>query len=90
MKAYDEMIETLCEVNDAREMKQLLTELLTDAELQDLILRWTLLRQLAEGVHQREIAKNLGISLCKITRGAKILKDEKSMLYSILKGAKKP
>ena len=85
MRSHDELIETLCGVTDPREMKKLISELLTDAELQDLILRWRLLRQLADGVPQREISKNLGVSLCKITRGAKILKNEKSALYAILK-----
>jgi len=49
--------------------------ILTPTELHDLVLRWELVEQLARGVSQRRIAADLGVSLCKITRGAKILKE---------------
>ena len=80
MKLDDQMIDLFCSVRDRSEMKQLMTEIFTSAECDDLTLRWKLLRFLSEGKTQREIAKELHISLCKITRGAKILKDEKSLL----------
>jgi TrpR family trp operon transcriptional repressor len=56
---------------------------MTPAELENLELRWQLLRLLAGGVPQREIASRLGISLCKITRGSRILKDRESELAAI-------
>lgn len=34
---------------------------------------------LAEGIPQRQIAEELGVSLCKITRGARILKQTDSV-----------
>ena len=85
-QSFDEMTAVLCGISDPAAMKKLLAELLTEAELDDLVLRWRLLGQLAYGVPQREISKKLGISLCKITRGAKILKNDKSALYSIFMG----
>jgi TrpR family trp operon transcriptional repressor len=85
-KSLDEMIAVMCGISDSVKMKKLVAELLTEAELEDLVLRWRLLGQLADGVPQREISKNLGISLCKITRGAKILKDDTSMMSSIFRG----
>jgi TrpR family trp operon transcriptional repressor len=33
------------------------------------------MKMLKAGIPQRKIASELGISLCKITRGAKVLKD---------------
>lgn len=57
-------------------MRVFLEEVLTPAERRDLGLRWELMWQLKKGIPQRQIAKNLGISLCKITRGAKILKQD--------------
>ncbi len=62
-----------------------LKEMLTPREHHDLVLRWELLSLLAEGVPQRRIADALGVSLCKITRGAKILKDKKSLVAKFLK-----
>jgi TrpR family trp operon transcriptional repressor len=68
-------------------MRQLLDELLTPAELCDLALRWKLLKALQAGVPQRTIASELGISLCKITRGSRILKQRNSMAQRMLDGA---
>jgi TrpR family transcriptional regulator, trp operon repressor len=82
MKPDDKMIEAFCSVNDPDEMKKLLCEILTSSELEALNLRWKLMTELSTGHTQREIAKKLGISLCKITRGAKILKDKKTLLHT--------
>ena len=65
--------------------ERFLKEMLTPREHHDLVLRWELLSLLAEGVPQRRIADALGVSLCKITRGAKILKDKKSLVAKFLK-----
>ena len=62
-----------------------LEEMLTPREHHDLTLRWELLSLLSEGVPQRRIAGDLGVSLCKITRGAKILKAKKSLVAKFLK-----
>ena len=60
-------------------MHHFLEEILTPAECKDLALRWKLMEMLQEGIPQRKIASELGISLCKITRGAKILKNSRSV-----------
>ena len=59
-------------------------ELLTESEIETLSKRWCILKMLANGVTQREIAKELGVSLCKVTRGAKILKNKNSSLVKYL------
>lgn len=69
----------LCSVSDPEQMQGFLTEILTPAERRNLALRWELMRRLKKGVPQRQIAAELGISLCKITRGAKILKQDHSI-----------
>ena len=61
-----------------------LLELLTKSELETLSKRWRILSMLAEGKTQREIAQDLKVSLCKVTRGAKILKDNKSVIKKYL------
>ena len=60
-------------------MRRFLEEILTPAERKDLALRWELMRMLMDGISQRQIAEELGVSLCKITRGAKILKQNDSI-----------
>jgi TrpR family trp operon transcriptional repressor len=75
---------TLCRIKSRREMKRFLGEILTPAELHDLVLRWELMRRLSLGISQRQIASALGISLCKITRGAKVLKNTESISRKFL------
>ena len=62
----------------------LLGELLTPRELHDLALRLRLLQMLCDGVPQRKISAALGVSLCKVTRGSRILKDPASVVKQIL------
>ncbi len=62
----------------------LLDELLTPGERHDLALRWRLLRLLREGVPQRRIARDLRVSLCKITRGSSVLKAPESVCRALL------
>ncbi len=62
------------------EVEGLLCELLTPCELRDLTLRWELMELLSKGESQRKISDKLGVSLCKITRGAKILQSKKSVV----------
>ena len=75
-------------VTEQKEIESFLTELLTPTELHDLLLRWELLELLEQGVSQRRVAAALGVSLCKITRGAKILKRTDSVVARVLKQMK--
>jgi TrpR family trp operon transcriptional repressor len=74
----------LVSLSDRQEMELFLEELLTRGELCDVTLRWRLLELLVQGVSQRKIAEELQISLCKITRGSRILKNKKSVSRKIL------
>ncbi len=78
------VIKALCSVTSISDMEKLLKELLTENEQEALDLRWELMRQLKEGKTQRQIAGDLHISLCKVTRGNKILKDKNSISNSLL------
>jgi TrpR family trp operon transcriptional repressor len=75
----EDICSVLCNMNDADRMRRFLEEIMTPAERKDLALRWELMRMLMDGVPQRQIAEKLGVSLCKITRGAKILKQNDSV-----------
>lgn len=84
MSAYKELIGLITAMDDASDMDRLFKELFTERELSDLVLRWQLLKELHQGVTQRSIASKHNISLCKITRGSKILKSEDSMARQLL------
>lgn len=69
-----ELAGILARARDQHELQCLLQGMLTPSELEEIQLRWHLLRELAAGVPQREISRKLGISLGKITRGSRLLK----------------
>ncbi len=71
-------------LQSATAMRRFLDEIFTPAELHDLSLRWRLLEQLRDGVPQRTIARDLHISLCKITRGARVLRDPQALTAGLL------
>ena len=85
MDDLHELIDVFTKTNNYEEMQRLFEEIFTQREKYDFALRWRLMKDLHDGKTQREIANNLGISLCKITRGSKILKDPASQMNKILK-----
>ena len=72
-------------LKNTKEIYEFLTELFTEAELSTLSKRWRILSMLNKGCTQREIAKELNVSLCKVTRGAKIIKNSNSVIGKYLK-----
>lgn len=84
MTDFDDLIKLFCETKDSDKMKKLFDEMFTEREQKDFILRWDLMKDLYQGIPQREIAAKHKISLCKITRGSKILKKEDSYVKKIL------
>ena len=85
MKSKSELVDALCQIGKREEMTRFLQELLTEKEMEDVIFRWRLMKDLYKGETQRSIAKKHGISLCKITRGSRILKDEDSISLKLIK-----
>jgi len=75
---------TLSRVKDSALIEDFLQCLLTPAEIADIAGRWALVKALREKMSQREIAKDLGVSLCKITRGSRELKKDNSAFARIL------
>lgn len=65
-------------------IERLLGQLLTPSELAAVSDRWELCQQLVQGKSQRRIAADLGLSLCKITRGSKELKRPRSTLRTFI------
>ena len=79
-----EISKILSELETLIEVEQFLNEILTESELETLSKRWRILNLLKDGVSQREIAKDLSVSLCKITRGSRLLKNKNSITAKYL------
>jgi len=76
--AYGELCEALARSDDPGLIADFLSCLLTPTELAEVSSRWALVREIDAGTTQREIARKMGLSLCKITRGSRELKKDKS------------
>ncbi len=84
MPHHKALFEIFASVQDAHDMQRLMEELLTPKELEDVWRRWQLLEDLYQGVPQREIVDRHKMSLCKITRGAKILRNDNSVCKAVI------
>lgn len=84
-KPNRELIQIISTISDESEIEGLLSELLTTQELKNVNMRWQILKELYLGESQRAIAARHRISLCKITRGSKILKKQNSITGTLIK-----
>jgi TrpR family trp operon transcriptional repressor len=80
-----EMARTLAKASDGELIESFLRCLLTPAETADIAARWALVKALDQKISQREIAKKLGLSLCKITRGSRELQKPGSAFKKMLR-----
>lgn len=80
-----EIIDVLSRLESKSEVKKFLDEILTSSEIKTLSKRWRIMKMLANGATQREIAEKMNVSLCKVTRGAKILKSPNAICTKFLK-----
>jgi len=83
--SFDELSRVLAASGDPRLVKDFLTSLLTPSERLDIAARWELVHRIEAGETQRKVAADLGVSLCKITRGSKELKKADSPFKAMLR-----
>ncbi|MDR3200324.1 MAG: trp operon repressor [Spirochaetales bacterium] len=88
-EAVRELAEVLAATGNEKEIGDFLSSLLTKAEVRAIAARWTLVKEIALGTPQRDIAKKYSLSLCKITRGSRELKKENSPFRLMLARLKK-
>jgi TrpR family trp operon transcriptional repressor len=83
-KAINEIAEVLCAIRNVALMRRFMESILTPRELEEICGRWELVKLLDRGISQRQVAKRLGMSLCKITRGSRELKKRDSAFKTVL------
>ncbi|MBN2028773.1 transcriptional regulator [bacterium] len=89
MPEHSELIKIFCEIREPAVMEKFFGEIFTESERRALALRWKLMKMLDQGFTQRKIAAVLRISLCKITRGSRIMKNPDSVSYRLIHLSKK-
>ena len=77
---FRELSAAIASLSDPAEVDGLLRDLCTPSECVDRAKRWRLVQELLSGKSQRAIARDLRMSLCKITRGARYVNDPSSVL----------
>ena len=80
LPAFRELASAFASLSVACEVEAFLRDLCTPSECVDLAKRWRLVQELLSGKSQRAIARELRMSLCKITRGARYVNDPSSVL----------
>lgn len=81
-----ELIAVLQKVSkDKKLLDDFLLDLLTPQEYKELPKRWQIVKLLAKGMPQRQIAKELNVSIATITRGSRELLDLKGGFWKALK-----
>lgn len=71
---YDELYAAFTNLRSTREVEQLMKDVLTPHELKEIAERWQIVKAISGGVPHRKIARELGISIAKVTRGSKALR----------------
>ena len=84
-----ELASALASLRKPNDVERFFEDVFTKAETRDIALRWRIFQLLDEGVPQRAISERLGVSLCKITRGSRFLKDPGSVVRNILEQRKR-
>jgi len=79
-----QLLHIISTITDLDDLERFFRDLFTPAELDDITLRWKLLKDLHNGMPQRKIAQKYGISLCKITRGSRVLKKKNALVPHLL------
>jgi TrpR family transcriptional regulator, trp operon repressor len=89
MYKLDEIARALARATSPRQVERFLRSILTPTEIREISSRWALVRLLDQGASQRSVAKKLGLSLCKITRGSRELKKRRSAFKEMIDTYKK-
>ena len=73
----NELFELFPQLKTEGEAESFLRDILTTYELEQVAERWQIVKRLSEGKSQRRVKEELGVSIDKVTRGAKAIKDSK-------------
>lgn len=84
MNCLSDIAHAIMLLENEAELCEFLEELMTPAEIEALSKRWRILKMLSEGKSQRDIANKLQVSLCKVTRGSKIIKKDGNVVSKVL------
>ena len=65
-------------------LREFLRDILTKNEYENVAMRWQIIKRLARGVKQWDIADSLGLGIGTITRGSNELRDREGGFHKLL------
>jgi len=78
-----QLLNLIAGMDSAREIDALLQALLTPSEYEDIIMRLQIVKELQKGTAQRDIAKKLGVSIAKVTRGSHLIQEKSTLVRKV-------
>ncbi len=88
LKELKEISKALSTLSNEQEIEIFLNEILTESEQCNIAQRWNILKMFNEKYTQRTISEKLGVSLCKVTRGSKVIKRPNSIAKKLLENGR--
>ncbi len=79
-KGKAELYSIILSISSPEELDSFFDDMLTNNEIQDLVQRFLLMDDLMQGKSQRDIASQRSMSLCRITRGSRMLKKKNGFM----------
>ena len=79
-KGKEDLLKIVLSIKDKEELKSFIDDMFTEKEVDDVVQRYLLMDDLYRGKSQRDIARDRSMSLCKITRGSKMLKKKEGFM----------
>ena len=79
-KGKEDLLKIVLSIKDKEELKSFIDDMFTEKEVEDVVQRYLLMDGLYKGKSQRDIARDRSMSLCKITRGSKMLKKKEGFM----------
>ena len=79
-KGKEDLLKIVLSIKDKEELKSFIDDMFTEKEVEDVVQRYLLMDDLYRGKSQRDIARDRSMSLCKITRGSKLLKKKEGFM----------
>ena len=79
-KGKEDILDIILSINDKDQLRAFIDDMFTEKEVEDVVQRYLLMDDLYKGKSQRDIARDRSMSLCKITRGSKMLKKKNGFM----------
>lgn len=70
----NDLLHVIAQIDDPETLAALANDLFTPAEIETLNERWAIVKALAAGASQRDVAESVGVSITTVSRGSRQLK----------------